>query len=76
MAAIVIFKYIPPPPLRSFDTHARWQPVTQIARSRQSYGKIEDCEQSTVLKTKHSETETAATEQNAYRMYVVVTNEI
>ena len=28
------------------DTHARWQPVTQGARSRWSYGKIEDCEQS------------------------------
>ena len=33
-------------PLTSFDTHARWQPVTQSARSRRSYGKIEDCEQS------------------------------
>ena len=29
----------------SFDTHARWQPVTS-ARSRRSYGKIEDFEQS------------------------------
>ena len=29
----------------SFDTHARWQPVTQSARSLRSYGKIEDCEQ-------------------------------
>ena len=27
-------------------THAKWQPVTQSARSRWSYGKIEDCEQS------------------------------
>ena len=36
-----------PRPLSSFDTHARWQPVTQSARSRRSYGKIEDCEQST-----------------------------
>ena len=36
-----------PPPLKyGFDTHARWQPVTQSARSRQSYAKIEDCEQS------------------------------
>ena len=35
-----------PRPLSSFDTHARWQPVTQTARSRWSYGKIEDCEQS------------------------------
>ena len=33
-------------PLSSFDTHARWQSVTQSARSRWSYGKIEDCEQS------------------------------
>ena len=32
--------------ISSFDTHARWQPVTQSARSRQSYGKIGDCEQS------------------------------
>ena len=38
-----------PRPLSSFDTHARWQPVTQSARSRWSYGKIEDCEQSSVL---------------------------
>ena len=36
-----------PRPLSSFDTHARWQPVTQSARSRRSYGEIEDCEQST-----------------------------
>ena len=35
-----------PHPLSSFDTHARWQPVTQSARYRWSYGKIEDCEQS------------------------------
>ena len=28
------------------DTHARKQPATQNARSRWSYGKIEDCEQS------------------------------
>ena len=35
-----------PRPLSSFETHARWQPVTQSARSRRSYGKIEDCEQS------------------------------
>ena len=35
-----------PRPLGSFDTHARWQPVTQSARSRWSYGKIEDFEQS------------------------------
>ena len=35
-----------PRPLSSFDTHARWQPVTQSIRSRRSYGKIEDREQS------------------------------
>ena len=55
MAAILNFKcttgagdgdYSRPHPLGSFDTHARWQPVTQSARSRRSYGKIEDCEQS------------------------------
>ena len=32
--------------LSCFDTHARWQPVTQSARSRRSYWKIADCEQS------------------------------
>ena len=37
-----------PSALNSFDTHARWQPVpTQSSRSRWSYGKIEECEQST-----------------------------
>ena len=36
-------------PLSSFDTHARWQPVTQSARSRRSYGKIEGCEQSSLI---------------------------
>ena len=60
MAAILIFKCtalagrgarknrLPNRPrhLSSFDTHARWQPVTQSARSRWSYGKIEDCEHS------------------------------
>ena len=35
-----------PRPLSSFDTHLRWQPVTRSARSRRSYGKIEDREQS------------------------------
>ena len=35
-----------PRPLSSFDTHARWQPVTQSARPRWSYGKAKDCEQS------------------------------
>ena len=36
-----------PRPLSSFDTHARWQPVTQSVRSRRFYRKIGDCEQST-----------------------------
>ena len=36
-----------PRPLSSFNTHARWQPVTRNARSRRSHGKIGDCEQST-----------------------------
>ena len=35
-----------PRPLSSFDTYAKWKPVTQSPRSRPSYGKIEDCEQS------------------------------
>ena len=34
----------------SFDTHATWQPVTS-ARSRRSYGKIEDCEQSSWVRS-------------------------
>ena len=38
----------PPRPLSSFDTHVRWKPVTQSARSRWSYGKIEDFEQSII----------------------------
>ena len=38
-----------PGPLSSFDTHARCQPVTQNARSRRSYGKIGDCEQSSLI---------------------------
>jgi len=44
-----ISRFLPnrPPPLSSFDTHAKWQPVTQSARSRRSYGKIGDCEKST-----------------------------
>ena len=37
---------IRPRPLSSFNTYASWQPVTESARSRWSYGKIEDCEQS------------------------------
>ena len=43
-----------PHPLSSFDTHARWQPVTQSARSRWSYGKIEDCEQSNNVGATHA----------------------
>ena len=48
-AGVGDYSFIPnrPQPLSSFDTHARWQPVTQSARSRWSCGKIEDCEQST-----------------------------
>ena len=38
-----------PRPLSGFDTHPRWLPVTQSDRSRPSYGKIGDCEQSRVL---------------------------
>ena len=38
-------------PLSSFDTHPRWQPVTQSARSRRCYAKIEDCEQSKLAQT-------------------------
>ena len=38
---------IAPHPLSFFDTHPRWLPVLQSARSRRSYGKIGDCEQST-----------------------------
>ena len=34
-----------PRPLRSFDRHQRWQPVTHSARSRRYYGKIGDSEQ-------------------------------
>ena len=41
-----------PHPLSSFDTHARWQLLMQSARSRRSYGKIGDCEQSTLRWTK------------------------
>ena len=34
-----------PRSLSSFDSHARWQPMTQSTQSRLSYEKIEDCEQ-------------------------------
>ena len=50
-----ISRFLPnrPRPLSSFDTHARWQPVTQSARSRWSYyGKIEDYEKSEVFISK------------------------
>ena len=48
LQSLYFSRFLPnrPRPLSSFDTHARWQPVTQSARSRRSYGKIEDCEQS------------------------------
>ena len=36
-------------PLSRFDSHLRWPPVTQSFRSRRSYGKIGDSEQSTWL---------------------------
>ena len=35
-----------PPLLGGFDTHPRWMPVTQSARSPRSYRKIGHCEQS------------------------------
>ena len=49
LESLYFSRFLPnrPRPLSSFDTHARWQPVTQSARSRRSYGRIEDCEQST-----------------------------
>ena len=40
-----------PRSLSSFDTHERWQPVTQSAWSWRSHGKIADCEQSTTRVT-------------------------
>ena len=48
LQSLYFSRFLPnrPRPLSSFDTHARWQPVTQSARSRRSYGKMEDCEQS------------------------------
>ena len=54
----LLFSLLPnrPRPLSSFDTHARWKPVTQSAQSRWSYGKIEDCEQSrNFLEAKNSQ---------------------
>ena len=48
LQSLYFSRFLPncPRPLISFDTRARWQPVTQSARSRRSYWKIEDCEQS------------------------------
>ena len=40
-----------PHPLSSFDPYARWQTVTQGARSRWSYEKIQDCGQSLLVET-------------------------
>ena len=50
LQSLYFSRFLPnrPRPLSSFDTHARWQPVTQSSRSRWSYGKIEDCEQSKI----------------------------
>ena len=50
LQSLYFSRFLPnrPRPLSSFDTHARWQPVTQSARSRWSYGKIEDREQSII----------------------------
>ena len=48
-----------PRPLSSFDTHVRWQPVTQSARSRRSQGKIGDCKQSTLNLTDFSKLPTS-----------------
>ena len=45
IAIYCTFIYIP------YIHHARWQPVKQSARSRRSYGKIGDCEQSTTVTT-------------------------
>ena len=52
LQSLYFSRFLPnrPRPLSSFDTHARWRPVTQSARSRRSYGKIEDCEQSTIFR--------------------------
>ena len=48
LQSLYFSRHLPNRPRRlsCFDTHARWQPVTQSARSRRSYWKIEDCEQS------------------------------
>ena len=60
LQSLYFSRFLPnrPHPLSSFDTHVRWQPVTQSSRSRWSYGKIEDCEQSSqdharILRTFH-----------------------
>ena len=48
LQSLYFSRFLPnrPRPLSGFETHAIWQPVTQCARSRWSYGKIGDCEQS------------------------------
>ena len=50
LQSLYFSRFLPnrPRPLSSFDNRARWQPVTKSSRSRRSYGKIEDCEQSTI----------------------------
>ena len=54
----------PPPPPSSFDTHPRWQPERQSARSRRSYGKIEDCEQSIIAATFDAQSNSALITDN------------
>lgn len=39
----------PPPPPSRFDNHPRWPSVMQSLRSRRSYGKLGECEQSSNL---------------------------
>ena len=55
LQSLYFSRFLPnrPRPLSSFDTYARWQPLTQGARSRWSYGKIEDCEQSNNWEIRH-----------------------
>ena len=48
---IFLASYLTAPTYQVVLTHARWQPVTQSARSRQSYGKIGDCGQSSYYVT-------------------------
>ena len=46
LQSLYFSRFLPNRPRPLMETHARWQPVTQSARCRRSYGKIEDCEQS------------------------------